>query len=163
MLRDKNLIPMSHQHQHALALCVRIDRASPVPETDLQAWQSEITQHFRTEIAVHFSAEEKVLFPIARRFEELLLLVEDLLADHAYLREKFAAAEANRLSAMELTEFAQRLSAHIRKEERELFEQMQALLSAEELRSLGQQLEQALKEATDTCILPSNATRLRPM
>ena len=30
MLRDKNLIPLSRQHQHALALCVRIDRASPV-------------------------------------------------------------------------------------------------------------------------------------
>ena len=27
MLRDNNLIPLSHQHQHALALCVQIDRA----------------------------------------------------------------------------------------------------------------------------------------
>ena len=27
MLRDRNLIPLSHQHQHALALCVRLDRA----------------------------------------------------------------------------------------------------------------------------------------
>ena len=26
MLRDRNLIPLSHQHQHALALCVRLDR-----------------------------------------------------------------------------------------------------------------------------------------
>jgi hypothetical protein len=29
MLRDKGLIPLSRQHQHALALCVRIERASP--------------------------------------------------------------------------------------------------------------------------------------
>jgi hemerythrin-like domain-containing protein len=34
MLRDKSLIPLSRQHQHALALCVRIERASPIPETD---------------------------------------------------------------------------------------------------------------------------------
>ena len=27
MLRDKNLVPLSRQHQHALALCVRINRA----------------------------------------------------------------------------------------------------------------------------------------
>ena len=27
MLRDRNLIPLSHQYQHALALCVPIERA----------------------------------------------------------------------------------------------------------------------------------------
>jgi len=161
MLRDKSLIPLSHQHQHALALCVRIDRASPIHESDLPAWQSEIAGHFRTEIAVHFSAEANRIFPAARQFEELSPLVDDLLADHAILRERFAAAEAGRLSAQELTAFAQRLSAHIRKEERGLFERLQELLSAEELQSLGQQLQDALKEAADTCILPSAATRLR--
>jgi len=40
MLRDKNLIPLSHQHQHALALCVRIERASPISADDLEAWQA---------------------------------------------------------------------------------------------------------------------------
>jgi len=59
MLRDANLIPLSRQHQHALALCVRIDRALPVGDSDLAAWQSEITQQFQTEIGVHFAAEEK--------------------------------------------------------------------------------------------------------
>ena len=38
MLRDKCLIPLSRQHQHALALCVRIERASPVHKADLAAW-----------------------------------------------------------------------------------------------------------------------------
>jgi hypothetical protein len=42
MLRDKSLIPLSHQHQRALALCVRIDRAQPIPDADLEAWQAEI-------------------------------------------------------------------------------------------------------------------------
>ena len=28
MLRDPNLVPLSRQHQHALALCVRINRAA---------------------------------------------------------------------------------------------------------------------------------------
>ena len=50
MLRDKNLIPLSHQHQRALALCVRIDRAQPIPAADLPAWQAEIEQHFEQEI-----------------------------------------------------------------------------------------------------------------
>ncbi len=44
MLRDKSLIPLSRQHQHVLALCVRIDRASPIGNADLAAWQAEIAQ-----------------------------------------------------------------------------------------------------------------------
>ena len=163
MLRDKNLIPLSHQHQRALALCVRIERASPIATSDLATWLGEVAQHFRSEIQFHFAAEESVVFPAARRFVELEGLVNELLADHAGLREKFAAAEAGRMSASDLTSFAQRLSAHIRKEERQLFEQMQGLMSAEELSQIGRSLDVALKDAADACILPSAATRLRPV
>ena len=94
MLRDKSLIPLSHQHQRALALCVRIDRAQPIPVADLQSWQAEIEQHFEQEIKVHFSAEEQVLFPAARQFPELVPLVEELIADHAALRESFFASKS---------------------------------------------------------------------
>src|SRR5271170_679625 len=133
MLRDKNLIPLSRQHQHALALCVRIDRASPIPASDLAAWQTEMTQLFKSEIGIHFGAEEQTLFPAAARFEELMPTVDDLLADHAALREAFSKAEIHNLSAADLLAAAQRLSAHIRKEERQLFERMQELMSEEEL------------------------------
>ena len=93
MLRDKNLIPLSHQHQRALALCVRIDRASPIAESDSAAWNAELQQIFRREIAVHFSAEEQIVFPAAGQFKELAALVEDLLVDHAALREYLAKSE----------------------------------------------------------------------
>jgi hemerythrin-like domain-containing protein len=162
MLRDRNLIPLSRQHQRALALCVRIDRASPISDTELAAWQGEIAQHFQTEIRIHFAAEEQVLFPAVRRFPELNLLVEQLLFDHFLLRESFAKAEAHQMSTTDLSAFAQRMSTHIRKEERQLFERMQELMNQEELAGLGQDLDQALKEAAQACILPSEATRLRP-
>jgi hemerythrin-like domain-containing protein len=161
MLRDRNLIPLSHQHQHALALCVRIDRAKPVPEEDVHSWQAEIEEQFAHEIKVHFAAEENEVFPIARRFSELTALVEELLADHASLREWFSQAEARRLSAENLPIFARALSAHIRKEERELFERLQGLLTGEELEALGKRLDSALAEAPQTCILPNEATKLR--
>ena len=159
MLRDRNLIPLSRQHQHALALCVRIDRASPIGDADLDAWQAEVAQHFESEIRIHFAAEERVLFPAERRFPELGPLVDELLLDHFMLRECFAEAEAREMSAADLSEFAQRLSTHIRKEERQLFERMQELMSQGELARLGQGLEEALKEASQACALPANATR----
>jgi len=159
MLRDRNLIPLSRQHQHALALCVRIDRAAPVTDSDLAAWQAEVAQHFESEIRIHFAAEEHALFPAARKFPELGPLVDELLFDHFMLRESFAAAEARKMSAPALSEFAQRMSAHIRKEERQLFERMQELMSQEELALLGQKLEDALKDAVQACILPADASR----
>jgi iron-sulfur cluster repair protein YtfE (RIC family) len=162
MLRNKNLIPLSHQHQHALALCVRIDRASPAPEGDLDAWQAEITQLWRAEIAIHFAAEEQAIFPVARGFAELAPLVEELFSDHAVLREGFTQAEAQRMSAADLHALAQRLAIHIRKEERRLFERLQELLDQKTLDALGAELAQALKEGTQSCILPTAATKLRP-
>lgn len=162
MLRDKNLVLLSRQHQHALALCVRIDRASPVREDDLKAWQIEIAQQFQTEIAIHFASEEQVLFPAARRFKELAPLVEELLADHAVLHGHFKQAETQGMSATDLSQFAGRLSGHIRKEERQLFERLQGLMNQEELALLGNQLDDALKEATQSCAVPGEATKLRP-
>ena len=161
MLRDKSLIPLSRQHQHALALCVRIDRASPIGDVDLAAWQAEITQLVQAEITVHFAAEETFIFPAARKFQELCPLVEELLTEHAALRESFAKAESGTMSATDLSAFAQRMSAHIRKEERQLFERMQELMSPEELATLGHDLEEALKDASQVCALPTAATQIR--
>ena len=161
MLRDKSLIPLSRQHQKALALSVRIDRAQPIPDANLEAWQAEIEQHFEQEIKFHFAAEEQVPFPAARDFPELVPLVEELIADHAALRESFSQSEARRMSAESLTAFARQLSAHIRKEERQLFERLQQLMSPAELASLGEQLEAALKDAAQSCFLTNEATKLK--
>ncbi|HKF04590.1 MAG TPA: hemerythrin domain-containing protein [Candidatus Sulfotelmatobacter sp.] len=155
MLRDKSLIPLSRQHQHALALCVRIERAMPIDNSKLAGWQLEIAQQFETEIKVHFAAEEQILFPVARAFGELNPLIEDLLADHQWLRACFARAEARQSSPEELLAFARRLSDHVRKEERQLFERLQKLMPPAELATLGQQLDRALESASQACSLPN--------
>jgi hypothetical protein len=56
----------------------------------------------------------------------------------------------------------EKLASHIRKEERELFERMQKLMQPEELCAVGAALQQSLAEASNACILPNMATRLRP-
>ncbi|HLK32698.1 MAG TPA: hemerythrin domain-containing protein [Terriglobales bacterium] len=144
MLRDRNLIPLSHQHQHALALCVQIDRSLPAGTADLDALQAQIRTMFNLEIRWHFAAEEEALFPEAAAFPELKPLVEQLLREHATLREYFAGAERRELDAARLRQFAQTLSGHIRKEERELFEACQRLFSAEKLAAVGAALDAAL-------------------
>lgn len=145
MLRDRNLIPLSHQHQHALALCVQIDRSAA---TDLDALQAQARTMFNLEIRWHFAAEEEALFPAAAAFPELQPLVEQLLTEHAALRQYFARAEQRQLDHAGLRAFAQFLSAHIRKEERQLFEACQRLFSADKLAQVGAALDAALHRAS---------------
>jgi hemerythrin-like domain-containing protein len=155
MLRDPSLIPLSHQHQHALALCVRLERALQTVPVDLGSWQLEAQQFYANEVQFHFAAEESILFPAARSFPELAALVEELIGEHQRLREYFGHAEQGAMNQAELAAFAELLSRHIRKEERQLFEAMQRRLRSEELRSLGDKLARALEDAVQVC-------RLRP-
>jgi hemerythrin-like domain-containing protein len=161
MLRNKNLVALSRQHHHVLALCVRLDRALQAGPVDAEAWQSEIVQHFEQEVSVHFTAEEAELFPVAARFEELKPLVDELLAEHELLRVLIAGAASRSLDTVSLAEFGDRFAKHIRKEERQLFEGMQRVMSEEQLDALGLALDRALAAASDACIIPTEATRLR--
>ena len=112
MLRNKNLVALSRQHHHALALCVRLDRALEAGPVDADAWQSEIVQHFEQEVSVHFAAEESEVFPVAARFAELSSVVADLLAEHALLRALFARAAARTLDPSALAEFVKTRATH---------------------------------------------------
>jgi hypothetical protein len=63
-----------------------------------------------------------------------------------------------------LHDFAKKLAAHVRKEERELFEALQRLLASEEMADLGAALAKALDDSSSdqpSCTKPDHATRLR--
>ncbi len=157
MLRDKSLVPLSHQHQHALALCVRIERS-------LQAggqaapWHDEVARIFETEIRYHFAAEEKVLFPACETYEALKPLIKHLLSEHGTLRGFFAMAANKAMDIRQLTTFHQTLSQHVRTEERELFEQIQALMPPAEMEALGA----AMLRYFETSGMPGPACDYRP-
>jgi hemerythrin-like domain-containing protein len=153
MLRDPSLIPLSRQHQHALALCVQLERALPAGRVDMGAWQQEVHQLYANEIQFHFAAEEKVLFPAGRRFPELASLVEELNGEHQRLREYFIHAGQGTMNQGELESLPKLLSGHIRKEERLLFEAMQKRMRLEELKLLGDELSRALTDAVQVCQL----------
>ncbi len=153
MLRDPSLVPLSRQHQHALALCVRIERALQDDVVDLSAWQLEMHQLYADEVRFHFAAEEKVLYPVARCFPELVALVGELSGEHEQLRKYFGCAGQGAMNQGDLGPFAKVLSAHIRKEERQLFEVMQKGMRPEALKSLGDELARALEDAVQVCRL----------
>src|SRR3954469_1322296 len=142
MLRDPALVPLSRQHQHALAICVRIQRAlTPDATAEVASWEQEVEALFSAEIQYHFASEEEIIFPAAAKHAELHTVVEELRREHAALRDAVQAAAERRLGSAGLVEFASALSSHIRKEERQLFEEMQRLLTPDELHTLGSALD----------------------
>jgi hemerythrin-like domain-containing protein len=145
MLRDPSLIPLSHQHQHGLALCVRIERTlrddrSPERSAELARRVADI---YDVELRNHFDVEERLLFPVICEHLGPLPLVETLQAEHRKLEalvERVRTADDAARSAA-LADFSTALAAHIRTEERELFEDIQKRLSPEVLSSLGQAID----------------------
>src|SRR5688572_21458362 len=128
MLRDPSLIPLSHQHQHALALCVLIDR-SPA-DVDVQA--RTIVGQFDSEMRLHFELEERLLFPAAAAHASTRDLVDELIAEHRRMATLVNTLRNARDRAT-IVEFSGVLRRHVRKEESVLFEEMQRLLPREEL------------------------------
>ncbi len=144
MRRNRNLIALSHQHQHALALCVRLQRGleEDAGTIALAHWQDEVRQLFQQEIRFHFTAEESILFPAASAFDELKLLVQQLMVEHSVLRMYAQKAADRELGREGLEGFAEILSRHVRKEEEQLFEGCQRLMSEEQLMEAGAALAQ---------------------
>ncbi len=145
MLRDPNLIPLSHQHQHALALCVRLERAPKASADEIANWNREIDQIFQSEIRFHFDAEERLLFPEAAKFPAIGALIGELLREHGLLRKFFTRAANGELDGPALAEFAALLSGHVRTEERQLFEDCQRLMTPEQMARIGAAMDQYFK------------------
>lgn len=138
MLRDRSLIPLSHDHQHALALCVRIRRTLSGVKTasTIQTLADSVISHFETEMQGHFNCEETIVFPAFACIEGTCQLTAELVRDHrglAALVEQMRSQPDDRL----LESFAELLTEHVRKEERVLFEEIQRLLSREEMDRIG--------------------------
>ena len=150
MLRDPSLIPLSHQHQHGLALAVIIDRGLKADPSERKAEElsRKVTQLAEIELLGHFKVEEEVLFPAVRPFLGSGGIIDELIAQHRQIEELLSrltqAAAGGRLAL--LREFGLLLSSHIRTEERQLFEQIQQRLSADDLLALGKQVDASVQK-----------------
>ena len=146
MLRDASLIPLSHQHHNGLALCVLTRRslaADPAPD-NLSNLAQRIIDRYEIELVNHFEIEEQVLFPECGPMP----IVSQLLQEHRDL-EALVAVLRTAPSAELLERFCALLSAHIRREENEFFEQIQRILPRETLDRVGREVD---RRAVRVCL-----------
>jgi hemerythrin-like domain-containing protein len=148
MRRDPSLHPLSHQHQHGLALCVIIGRTLDRDESEAvrRDLAAKVKAAWEVELEAHFCVEEQVLFPAVKGRIDEPQLVDRLTAEHCEIESMIADIAADPV-ASRLRTFAKFLNDHIRAEERQLFEQIQEHLSPEELAALGRRLAGRLARA----------------
>jgi len=146
MLRDPSLIPLSHQHQHGLALCVMLRRSLAADSTpgNVAHWARRVVDRYEVELVNHFEIEEQVLFPACGAMP----LIAELIEEHRRIE---ALVEQLRLapSAALLEEFCALLAGHIRREESGLFEQAQRELPREVLDRAGAEID---RRAVRVCL-----------
>jgi iron-sulfur cluster repair protein YtfE (RIC family) len=142
MLRDPALIPLSQQHHNGLALCVLTERslgADASPANVAKLAQRAIDR-YEIELTNHFSIEEQLLFPVIERELGKMAIIAELVADHRAL-----AAMIDQLrsapSAERLETFCDLLRRHIRREENELFQDIQRRLPPGVLETVGHEID----------------------
>jgi hemerythrin-like domain-containing protein len=149
--RHPSLIPLWQQHRDALMLAFRLRHpAPPAPVTPMtpastpQSRAAETLAFYDRHLHGHFRAEEDELFPFLRRRLSAdaarAALFEELVAEHrrlAALRDAIAGADGEPALGAALETFAELLETHVRREERELFENFPDAVGAEEAETLA--------------------------
>lgn len=147
--RHASLIPLSRQHQHALALALIIRRRDGL-EKGQASWLEETAAKIRSaytvELAGHFEVEEAVLFPEMERHLGRLKLIGELVKEHKTLCGLVHNIETAPTIAL-FDDFSARLDAHVRKEEKQLFVEFEKRMPAEEALKVGREIESRLVKA----------------
>ncbi len=125
MKRHPDLLQLSREHYGALKLARDARRAAASGDaSEIAALAQRVVQVFPVELDPHFCVEEQgILLLLAQAGQHEL--VARTLADHAELRRLVQALATP--DADSLLRFADLLGAHVRFEEREVFEAAQAV------------------------------------
>ena len=142
VLRDPALIPLSQQHHNGLALCVLTERglAGDNSEAALTRLARRVIDRYEIELTNHFGIEEQLLFPLIEREIGPMAIVGELITDHRSI-EKLVDQLRAAPSADLLQSFCTLLRGHIRREENELFQDIQQRLPKDALVAAGEEID----------------------
>ena len=135
MQRDFRLQGMSSEHHQALVLAGRLRQACRHGGVSRELRRSTC-RTFEQDLNPHFEIEEQLILPAlaaAGRQD----LVDRTTEEHQQLRALIVAAATSEDATQHLHAFADLLTAHVRFEERTLFDAAQQILTREELERLA--------------------------
>ena len=125
--RHASLIPLSHDHHHALALAIRcrkqaLGQLNPGDPKAMKGLAEEVKKFFQQNLKPHFDAEEKVLFPLIHlHSSDTEPLISALMSEHERIRQTVTELEKEFELSKTLFDLGDLLDRHVRQEERILF------------------------------------------
>ena len=139
--RHESLIPLTHDHHHALAQTRRLRAAAKVGGRELLGQSQVFLTFFYDDSVTHFREEEERVFPMAvddQRARPLLTRVMmEHLQIHALATRLGLEVASGRATVRSAVELAATLESHIRVEERELFPLLEEIIDADRLNAIS--------------------------
>ncbi|WPP50607.1 hemerythrin domain-containing protein [Catalinimonas niigatensis] len=129
--RNEALQPISREHHQSLLLCWKI-RTGFSKGVDVARMKKYADWFFKNHIQTHFDIEEKYIFPILGNEHEG---VKKALSEHRRLTRLFENKDEIEKS---LSRIEEELEAHIRFEERILFNEIQETATDTQLKSISE-------------------------
>jgi hemerythrin-like domain-containing protein len=149
MKRHPSLYTLSHDHHQGLILAQQLKKGAPqykgMPST-LEDKKDYTISFYNTELVKHFQDEEVILFPAVRnKNDELDKKIAEIISEHRKMELLVKDLEKTLQLENVLDEFGWLLEKHIRKEERELFMEIEKVLSEEELQVISEEISNSRK------------------
>jgi hemerythrin-like domain-containing protein len=135
MKRHDALIPLTHDHHHALAQARRLRLATAAGPEERTAVAGEFIDFFGRDTLVHFRKEEEIIFPLVVEEREaeapLARLMMEHLRIHALVRRLAAEVEDGDPRPATLDGLSNILETHIRFEEKTFFPLVENLVPSD--------------------------------
>ena len=143
MKRHSAIIPLSHDHHHALILAQALKKNAPKTGLGSKSPEEKVkaaVNSYNTELVPHFNHEEVLLFPLALgKDEELDKMINDIIEEHDKIRNTIETLSEGDLEE-NLDAFGKLLENHVRTEERKLFPKIEEVVGEEGLNVLDGQI-----------------------
>lgn len=141
MKRHNSLIPLTHDHHHALAQVRTLLLSAGQSNEERKRKANDFVVFFETETRTHFREEEEVVFPpVVDEAEAEPILARVMLQHlhiHALVHTLRSELEGGTPSAGALSSVANKIEEHIRFEEKTVFPLIERLLPEEVLNAVA--------------------------
>lgn len=127
--RNEVLAILSRDHHLALLMAQVLKTNGPKyfgTERDAESRKTYVQDFYNEKLKEHLRQEEEILFPMAETLsEEIKILQQELIAEHRQMEEIILTLDSSSQLEKVLNELGLLLDAHVRKEERQLFQLIQ--------------------------------------
>ena len=150
MKRHPALYTLSHDHHRGLILAQQLKKGAPqykgMPSA-LEDKKDYTISFYNTELVKHFQDEEEILFPaVKNKNAEIDKLIKEIISEHRKMESLVSDLGKTEQLENVLDEFGWILEKHIRKEERDLFMEIEIVLSETELKIISDKLNESRKQ-----------------